>query len=87
MIDTFNINSAITMTDDDFVEVANQGEAGPTIYVVEVGTDGWAIYGPAGVYENPAGDRIFTNLAGAHSLISGWGIKRFVQGKVVLVLP
>lgn len=85
MIDTSNIDTAITMTDDDFIGIAKQGEAGPIINVVEVDHRSWAIYGPAGVYKTAAGQRTFADLAEVHRLLSGWGVKRFVQGKVVLV--
>jgi len=85
VIDTANIQVAITMTDDDFIGIAKQGEAGPAVSVVEVG-NGWAIYGPSGVYKDSSGQRIF-DLAKVHSFIAGWGIKRFVQGKVVLAMP
>ena len=84
MIDTSNIDIAITMTDDDFVSIANQGDAAPIINVVEVDGRGWAIYGPAGVYKTVDGRRTFTDLAEVHRLVSGWGIKQFVQGQVIL---
>ncbi|QNN47459.1 hypothetical protein H9L17_04795 [Thermomonas brevis] len=86
MIDTSNIDIAITMTDDDFIAIAEQGDAGPIINVVEVKDRGWAIYGPSGVYAAD-GVRTYSDLAEVHRLISGWGIKQFVQGQVVLALP
>jgi hypothetical protein len=80
VIDQANINDSAVMDEAEFRNIGALGNRGALINVVEVGDDGWAIFGPLGVFQATDGTRTFKDLAVVHGLLKNWGLARFIQG-------
>lgn len=59
LIDPKNVHKSIVMSEDEFKKIAAQGERGALVNVVEIGNEGWAIFGPFGFTSRPTEPKCF----------------------------
>lgn len=66
------------MTGDQFSDMASNAIYG--IPVLAEVNDGWALFGPHGVYQDEDGVRVFSDLSRLHKRLREWGFLGFFDG-------